>query len=140
MPKSAGGSGKDRKPAAEPRLGIFWLLGKRLLFDMSALSEAESYGDFKIHYGNHVTVWERFRSQKLVPPEVEYEEPPRGRVTFNTKTRQFSLLADKCILSRKDLIATIKNELHLPKQISLGTDPHYRCFTCLHGAADDEED
>jgi len=49
-----------------------------------------------------------------------------------------TLLADTCILKRKELIAKIKEELRLPKQTTLGTDPHYRCFTCLHGNNDEE--
>jgi hypothetical protein len=56
----------------------------------------------------------------------------------DTKTMKFTLLADRCILKRKDVIAAIKKELNLPRQTTLGTDPHYRCFTCLH-AADREE-
>jgi hypothetical protein len=57
-------------------------------------------------------------------------------VTYDTKTKIFMLFADKCLLKRRDLIAKIKEELHLPNKITLERDSHYRCFDCLHN---DEE-
>jgi hypothetical protein len=41
----------------ERHVGIFWLVGMRLISDTTALSGAGDYGDFKIHDGDHVTVW-----------------------------------------------------------------------------------
>lgn len=130
--------GRNAKPAAEPRLGIFWLVDS-LLIDSAPLSECEKYGDNLNFPGSHISVWEQWRQAGKAPAESEYEEYPRGRVMCDIKTKKFSLLADRCILRRKDLIAAIKKALCLPKQTSLGTDSHYRCFHCLHGNADDEE-
>jgi len=125
------------KPATEPRLGIFWLVNGRLLIDSAPVSECEQYGDHLNYPGSHIDVWEQWKHIGKAPVESEYEEFARGRVMCDRKT--FSLLADRCILKRKDLIAEIKRQLCLPKQTSLGTDPHYRCFTCLHGAGNDED-
>ena len=72
------------------------------------------------------------------PANVGYDEPPRGRVVFDTTTRGFTLLADQCILNRKDLAAN-REELRLPKNTILGTDSHYRCFRCLYGHDVDDE-
>jgi hypothetical protein len=127
------------KPATKPRLGIFWLVNGRLLIDSAPVSECEQYGDHLNYPGSHIRVWERWQQVGKVPAETEYEEYARGRVICETKASRFTLLAGKCILKRKDLIVAIKNELHLPKQTSLGTDAHYRCFHCLHGNAKDEE-
>ena len=127
-------SNKQSKPLAtksEPQVGIFWLVGEKLLFDTTPLSRSVEYGDFKIHSGDHVVVWERFRLAGTVPPEMEYEEAPRGRVMFDVKTHKFSLLADRCILRQKAILAKIKKEMHLPKNTSEGGDSHYRCFSCL---------
>lgn len=134
MPKS--GSGKNRKTEVESRLGIFWLVDGKLLIDSAPLSECEQYGDHLNYPGSHIDVWERWKHIGRAPAESEYEEFPRGRVMYGTT---FTLLADRCILKRKDVIATIKDELHLPKKTMLGTDPHYRCFHCLHGGSDYEE-
>jgi len=139
MPKAATGRGKNAKPVAEPRLGIFWLVNGKLLIDSAPLSKCEQYGDHLNYPGSHIDVWERWRRTAKVPPESEYEEFPRGRVAYHAKPEHFTLFADKCILKHKDLITAIKSELRLPKKTALGTDPHYRCFQCLHGTEDDEE-
>ena len=139
MEKSGTSSRKTPKAATEPRLGIFWLVKAKLLIDSAALAECEKYGDHLNFPRGHNRVWEDWQQIGKAPVESEYEEYARGRVMCDTGAKQFSLFADKCILRRKDLIAAIKKELHLPKQTSLGTDPHYRCSTCLYGNADDEE-
>jgi hypothetical protein len=127
------------KPATEPRLGVFWLVSGRLLIDSAPVSECERYGDHLNYPSSHIRVWERWQQIGKAPVESEYEEYARGRVMCDMKIKRFTFLADRCILKRKDLIAAIKKELHLPKQTALGTDPHYRCSTCLYGNADDEE-
>jgi hypothetical protein len=120
-------------------LGVFWLVDGKLLIESAPLSECEQYGDQLNYLGSHIRVWERWQEYGKVPAETEYEEYARGRAMCSPSTNTFTLLADRCILKRKELIAAIKNELHLPKQTSLGTDPHYRCFRCLHGNAHEEE-
>jgi len=139
MAQSGTSNRKSSKPASEPRLGIFWLVKGSLLLDSVPVSECEKYGDHLNYPRGHNRVWEDWQQIGKVPVESEYEEYARGRVMCDTEAKQFSLFADKCILKRKDLIAAIKKELRLPKQTSLGADPHYRCFKCLHGNADDEE-
>lgn len=122
--------------ATEPQVGIFWLLGEKLVFDTCPLSQAEHYGDIRIHSRNHISVWEQLRSAKAVPPELEYEEPPRGRVMYDVKKGRFSILADRCILRRRKIVATIKKEMHLPRGTDTATDYHYRCFRCLRDSDD----
>jgi len=139
MKKPSQGTRRKQSAAPEPRLGIFWLVNGKLLIDSRPLSECEHYGDHLNYPGSHIEVWEKWKHVGKAPAESEYEEYARGRVMYDTKTKRFTLLADRCILKRKDLIAEIKKQLSLPKQTSLGTDPHYRCFHCLHGDHDDEE-
>jgi hypothetical protein len=129
---------KEKLP--EPSVGIFWLVRDKLLFDTASLSEAEPYGDHLTHPRSHIKVWEQFQRLGQAPRESEYEEYPRGRVMYHPALEEFTILADQCILSRKDLIAQIKKELHLPKSTKTGTDPHYRCFQCLYGNDDDDSD
>jgi hypothetical protein len=120
----------------EPCVGIFWVIGGDLLIDSTPLSAAEKYGDFLIHAGGHDEVWEGWRTGGKVPSESEYEEFPRGRVMYNTKTQTFTLLADRCILKQKDLVDRIKHGMHLPRDTKTGTDTHYRCSVCLHSGSD----
>ena len=123
-----------------PHLGIFWLVDGKLIIDSSPLSEAEPYGDHMNHPRGHVDVWTKFERSGQVPRGSEYEEYPRGRVMFDTTNESFTILADKCILKRKDMIAQIKKALHLHKKVKTGTDPHYRCPLCLRGKQINEDE
>lgn len=117
--------------AREPRIGIFFLVGRNLLIDSTALSKAGLYGEFLIHEGDHITFWPRLVKQGAFP-DVEYERFPRGRVAFNAKTEQFTLLADKCILKKKSVVKEILKRLNLPaRHTKTNSDLHYRCFRCL---------
>jgi len=121
----------------EPRVGIFWVLNGEPLIDSAPLPEAEPYGDHLTHPRGHAAVWERYQRGGIVSQEMEYEESPRGRVMYNTKTRRFTLLADRCILRDKDLVRKIKSQMNLPRNTERDTDSHYRCFACLYGNSDD---
>jgi hypothetical protein len=122
------------KGRPEPQVGIFWLLDSTLLTDSTPLNQAEPYGDRLTHPRSHIDVWDCWQKLGKVPVDVPYEEPPRGRVVFNLKTSEPVLLADKCILKRKSVIAEITKALGLPKNVTLGSDSHYRCSKCLYGS------
>ncbi len=129
---------RDRRPlpnplANEPRVAIFWVVSGKPVIDSIPLSGAEAYGDFRIHPGDHYSVWSKLQQAGAVPAEMEYEEAPRGRVMYSTKTGRFTLLADRCILCHRQFLAQIRSELHLPRSMKLDTDSHYRCFACLYG-------
>jgi hypothetical protein len=68
-----------------------------------------------------------------VPRDTDYEEHPRGRVNFNTRTQKFTLFADRCILQKKDVVKELMRVMHLPSDTALSTDEHYRCYRCLAG-------
>jgi hypothetical protein len=131
MRKSAKRSRKGR-PENAPSVGIFFAVGPKLWIDMTPLSGAGTYGEFKIHERGHDEYWELLIRQSAVAPDSEYEEHPRGRVAYNERTQQFSLLADNCILRQKDKVTEIIQTMHLPAaRTRISTDPHYRCADCL---------
>ena len=114
-----------RKP--ERHVGIFWVVNGKSLIDSTPLSEAEPYGDYLTHPRGHAEVWETYQQNGNVPSVMEYEESPRGRAMYNTTTRRFTLLADRCILKEKILVRKIMQAVHLPRNTELGADAHYRC-------------
>jgi hypothetical protein len=129
----------------EPSMvGIFWLLEERLILDTSPLGEAEPYGDCFGHRTSHIDYWTAQQGLGTVSREIEYEEPPRGRVVFNKRTQRFALYADRCILKRKSVVKRIMEALHLPAtQTDIGTDGHfghYECFKCLETSCAREDD
>lgn len=127
--------------AYEARVGIFWLVAGSLLFDTTPLSAAEAHLHFRIHPGDHVTAWKRLQQQGLVPGGMEYDQPPRGRVAYDSIDEQFTLLADNCILGDKRIVGEIIAAMNLPDGTATAADEHYRCqscLPCLYGKDDDE--
>jgi hypothetical protein len=127
-------SGRDK----EPRVGIFWLVNGKLLIDSTPLGRAQPYGDHLTHSRGHDRVWGKFQQRGTAPRAMEYDEPPRGRVVYHTKTGRFALLADRCIFRDKAVVRKIMSDLNLRSENTYqGTDAHYRCFARLHGSAED---
>jgi hypothetical protein len=53
-------------------------------------------------------------------------------VVYDTQTRKYTLLLDRCILKKKKLVSDIMAQMSLTfENTSTSTDPHYRCPTCL---------
>ena len=123
--------GQPRAGQPEPRVGIFWLYAGRLLMDSTAVSEAEPYGTAMTHPTSHIDYWERLQRKGVVPVDCEYEESARGRVVYDGREQRYHLMADKCILGRRDVVAEIMEAMHLPEDTAMSTDDHYRCFHCL---------
>ena len=125
-------------------VGIFWLIRDRLILDTSPLSGAEPYGDCLGHRTSHIDYWTAQQCVGNVSREIEYEEPPRGRVVFSTRTQRFALYADRCILKRKAVVKRIMEAMHLPAtQTSIGTDGHfghYKCLKCIESSFACEDD
>ena len=122
---------KDTKPKPSPRVGIVYLVGDKLFIDSTPVAQAGTYGDCLFHERDHCQYWAQLVSSRAVP-DAEYEEQPRGRVSYNEKTGKYTLLADRCILGRKSLVSKILSRMHLPARgTETGTDSHYRCFRCL---------
>jgi hypothetical protein len=113
------------KQAAQPKVGIIFLVGHDLYIDGTSLSDGESYGHFKIHSKDHCS-WQQLQKTHAVP-SGEYDDYPRARVSYDTRTRQFTLFADRCIM-KKDYVARIMKWMNLPKaNTKIETDLHYRC-------------
>jgi hypothetical protein len=116
----------------EQSVGIFWVVGTRLILDSSPLSEAEPYGDNLTHSKSHIDCWTELQRVGVASLDVEYEEPPRGRVVFNMRTHRFTVYADRCILKKKAILNRIVRTMGLPVgEIGIVTDGHYRCYVCL---------
>ena len=123
---------KLRRVAGTPEVGIFWVLGKRILLDTTPLIRAEAWAEFRTHPRDHITMWGVYQNAGVVPEEMEYEDVPRGRVGYNTKTTEYLLLADRCILKNKSLVNRIMGKMNLShKNTKIDSDAHYRWAKCL---------
>ena len=121
---------KNTKLTQTPEVGIICVVGTKLWIDATPLAEAGRFSDFAIHERDHYQYWAQLVSGAV--PNAEYEEYPRGRVSYDEDTGRYRLLADKCILSRKGLVRKILSYLNLPvRGTKVDTDSHYRCHRCL---------
>ena len=73
------------------------------------------------------------KGAEIVRQGSAYEEHPRGRVNFNTRTKRFTLFAGPYILRKKNVVKKLMSLMHLPEDTALSTDQHYKCFRCLAG-------
>jgi len=126
---------KDRRRAKRattpPHVGIFYLVGGKLRIDSTPLARAGNFGDLSFHESDHGQYWRQLM-KKRVAPDTEHTEFPRGRVSYNRRSGQFTLLADACILQRKNLVSTILLRMHLPvRGTKTGADSGYRCAACV---------
>jgi hypothetical protein len=120
---------RNSSRAAQPQVGIVFMVGDKLFIESTPIDEADVYGDFLVHSIGHDAYWERLRQAGAVTGE--YDDWPRGRVAYDTRTGEFTLLADRCILLREDLASEILSEMYLPAGSMRDTDEHYRCPACM---------
>ncbi len=126
--------GNELSPAGarSPKVGIAYVVRGRVFIESTPLANAADYGEFKIHEGGHLRFWSRLVSIGAVPPDSEYAEHPRGRANYNTRTGEYALYLDRCILRNARLVARIIAEFALPaERTTTATDPHYLCHRCL---------
>src|SRR5437016_12396510 len=53
--------------AGASKVGIVWLVGRRLIFDSTPVAEAEDYGDCKTHGRSHSDCWTELQKRGTVP-------------------------------------------------------------------------
>ena len=109
-PQAGAGSVKD-SCTPEPCVGIFWLFDGKLIFDSTPLSKAEPYSTALTHPTGHIDYWTQLQHTGAVPADVEYEEPPRGRIVFYEREQRFHMMADKCILSQRTVADYVREDL-----------------------------
>ena len=115
----------------EPEVGIAYLVGGKLWIDATPLAEAGHVGDLAFHCRGHEEYWRQLVEQGAVP-NTEHDEFPRGRVSYDRQSGQFTLLADLCILRQKCLVSAILSRMCLPvRRTKIGTDDIYRCGLCV---------
>jgi len=82
------------------------------------------------HELEHEQYWKQL-VKTGVAPDTEYTDLPRGRVSYDRRSGQFTLLADRCTLREKNLVGTILSRMHLPaRDTETGMDSDYRCPRC----------
>ena len=77
------------RATTEPKVGIFWLLGGKVIADGTPLSQAAPYGEARTDPRGHLKRWTELQKAGQVPPEIEYDDPPRGRAVYYPRDEEF---------------------------------------------------
>ena len=62
-----------RSDQLRPQVGIFWLVGNRLIIESTPVSAAEPYGDCLNHPKSHIDYWAEHQTLGDLPRDAEYE-------------------------------------------------------------------
>src|ERR1035438_22450 len=95
------GQTQQRNQAEPSEVGIIFIQGNNLWIDSTPVNIAVDYGALKTHEKGHPDYWEELQRRGVVPSDVEYDEVPRGRVTYAPKLGRALLFLDGCILIRR---------------------------------------
>jgi hypothetical protein len=121
-----------------PKVGIFWLIPAEIIDEEDVLLYAEqtlfnaSHVDmFYDATFEHYVIWDTIQMMFPELKNAEYEEFPRGRVTFTAKNYPqdgtFKLMADVKILRQKECLLKIKQIFNMKNhKIEVLRDAHYR--------------
>lgn len=117
------------------KVGIFWFVqwkGRiRLLSSSSSILDGELYGDMITYANGHYTTWNRWRKsidsplKRGITNAFEYEEWPRGRISYDKKAQKYLLLCDKKIISDQFIEQILKEFSISIDDALIGDDPHY---------------
>ena len=106
---------QTRRIASAPCVGIFWVDTKKanVYSDKSKIRDADEYGGFKIHKRCHYEAWGHIQQENPQWKGVQYEDIPRGRVTFDIKQSKF--IVTMCpMLNKPKFKDAVVEEFDLP--------------------------
>lgn len=111
----------------EGKVGIFFVVNKKILYEFIDIKNAEVYGEFKVYNGSHYEVWSE-KYETIYKKSFDYF--PRGRVVYNFEIDTYILYADKCI--NENVLEDIMDSFGLKnKKVRIDkTDMHYVCSKC----------
>lgn len=82
-----------------PQIGIYWLHGGSVLGLACALAQAEpGIPEILDSPFTHVEAWPSVRAAAGLPPELEYDELPRGRVLFAYGPQTSIVYGDRALI------------------------------------------
>jgi hypothetical protein len=122
----------------EGQIGIFWVHQQRLMPLPVVLSQAERRETKLDSPDAHVDAWPRvvarYRRECPVLEILEYDEVPRGRILFETRTHTFMVYMDARLFvdatpehgPLPEIRAALQAAFGLTgKRLRFGADPHY---------------
>jgi len=111
------------------RVGTFYLIDHEPFVASIPWSKNPTYAGFRTFGVGHYEFFGYLVESGRVS-EGAYWAFPRGRVSYCNETRQFIILADRCVVRSKRLTRTILELFNLPGSTQVRMDAHYSCEKC----------
>lgn len=108
-------------------VGLFFVVGKKLLLDCVSDQEAEVYGEFLVYDASHFDVW-LAKHERIYHKSYDYY--PRGRVVCHQPDHVYTVYVDRCI--DDTMLTEIIHRFHLQDELHRvdRSDTHYVCHRC----------
>lgn len=116
------------------KIGLFFCTQEGLIACTYDKQEGKQQGVFIIPTEGHDRVW---RSQYEQEQGVGYDYWPRGRVAYNTSSRQYVVYHDTCI-QVEEIQQVIQAFGIQDEDIRYTVDEYYSCHACSKTFMDDE--
>lgn len=119
--------GLELRSLTEEYLSTFWYVDGDFIGDEAEISDTSKiveYGDFIQVDRDHYSIWNKVKHSHPSTRNKEYDEIPRGRVLFNTKTQRFQ------VVTSPEMIENHKEEIIKwfnlpPNKTDFVEDEHY---------------
>ena len=111
-------------------MGIFYIVNGKPLVRSTPWSVIPPFGGYRTYGLGLWDFWNSLVDAKKVPTLKGYESTPRGRVSYDDTTRQFTVYTDLCTARSERWVRAIKKKFHLPPSTRVVADAHYACSQC----------
>lgn len=109
-----------------PRIGIFWVVGRRIIAFSESVERVRAAGGFKDSRFSHHQMWMAVVQKRRELVGREYWERPRGRVLYSVSDDQYRIFIPAKLGQQRRLIARIVSRFELPaKKVQVCLDEHY---------------
>lgn len=108
-------------------VGLFFVVGKKVLIECVSVQEAEAYGEFMVLDASHDDVW---LAKHVGYYHKSYDYYPRGRVVCHLPDQHYTVFVDRCV--NDNLLSEIVHGFQLQDEHYRveRSDPHYVCHRC----------
>lgn len=115
--------------SVSPSVGPFYVIGTRIVSAGSPIRDVMEINGFKDSDNSHYKLWKALQRNNSSLRRFDYDYMPRGRVVYNTQTREFSIIIDKDIT--KEDVRNIADKFGIPSgRYTVLNDEHYKCHLC----------
>ena len=123
----------DETPNNTPRIGIFWLHLKEgkieIFYSRTMIPELGcTYGTYILDPAGHFEIWESLKVDDIIPRNTNYDDLPRGRVSYDQNKKQYVVYHGSYIKSSTCIRQAIKYKFKLKRNTRWEPDLHYDKF------------